>query len=153
MSFRLAWSNKVVDGDYLLEYVPNGENVNHYHNMLTIECVENDNVTIDDALGVFVDNLNKAKQNDAFVHYEVYENEGSNMKIVDSLLRGEDFVEWNIYKYQFLKQLTGVRGVIRFGFSKRAYGDEQTKFMKELSQTREKYLNIITKKDLSQIFK
>jgi len=152
MVFKLVWSKEVVDGDYLLEYVPAGEDVEHYHNMLSIECVENEEITVDDALAIFVNNLEKEKQNDEFVHYKVYANDAVDTKIIDAILRDDDIIEWNIYRYQFLRQLTGTMGVIRFGFSKRAYGDERMEFMTKMPQIRESYIGTMAEVDMSQNF-
>ncbi len=150
--FVLSWSNKVMDGDYLLEYVPLGDDVEHYHDMLTIECAINYEITVDEFVSIFVNNLDKEKQNDPFVHYTVYDN-NDNVKIVDALLKDGDTIEWDMFRYQYLRSLIGQDGVIRFGFSKRVYKDEQQmEFVRGLKETRSQYMTIMSNVELEDIF-
>ncbi|MBV9152261.1 MAG: hypothetical protein JO204_10855, partial [Alphaproteobacteria bacterium] len=45
-------------------------------------------------------------------------------------------VEWNAYRYAALKDQGGHSGVLMFGLSRRAYGDDATEFLRRLKAVR-----------------
>lgn len=59
--------------------------------------------------------------------------------------KGETIVEWDAYRYAPLKNKDGNSGVLLFGLSRRAYGDDSTEFLRGLKSTRLTEIDVLAK--------
>lgn len=144
LNFDLAWSARPSDAYYIQEYVPAGESVENFHQMLTIHLF---NVGIDprDAVQQKVQELERRKTTDVVCNYAVTESPDGKEFIVDFLLsesKAEKIVaEFNVYRYKQVDLGPGKKGILVYAFSKRSYGDQVTDFLKSLKTARSAYLN------------
>lgn len=135
-SYELAWSSKPSDSYIKQEYVPAGQTVEHFYQMLMIERATGD-LTVSDALAAQIDMLKKRKSSDPLVNFEALKKEGSEEVVLDFLLSAKDakgslIVEWNLYRYTPTDS-----GIALFAVSHRAYGDKDAKvFLTGLKQLR-----------------
>jgi hypothetical protein len=92
--------------------------------------------------------LNKRKSTDPTVNFAVAKNPKNGEIILDFVLgaqdpKGEDVVEWNAYRYAALRGKGGESGVLLFGISRRAYGDDTTNFLRRLKSARPAEVNAL----------
>jgi hypothetical protein len=88
-----------------------------------------------------VNRLNKRKSTDPTVNFAAFKNPKNGEIILDFVLsakdpKGEDVVEWNAYRYAAWRDKGGESGVLLFGISRRAYGDDATDFLRGLKSVR-----------------
>jgi len=84
------------------------------------------------------------------VNYAIVKNQKSGEVILDFLLsadeaKGETIVEWNAYRYAPFRGKDGKSGVLLFGISRRAYGDDTTNFLRGLKSTRPQEIDALAK--------
>ena len=121
-SYRLAWSAQPSPDYRKHEYVPVGQSVDHYDQMLLVERVAGD-LKVIDAVASQMAMLEQRQGTDPLVRFEVLQKDARNEVDLDFLMSGQDaqgesVVEWNLYRY-----LPMTSGVLLFGISHRAYGD------------------------------
>ena len=135
-SFELAWSAQPSGNYRKQEYVPAGQSVDHYDQMVMLERVTG-GLKVIDAVSGQMDMLENRKRTDPLVRFEVLQKNARDEVDFDFLVsgrdaRGDPMVEWNLYRY-----LPTASGVLLFAISHRAYGNEAVKtFLGELSQLR-----------------
>ena len=145
VSYNLAWSDRPRDTYYIQEYLPEGENVNSFSQMLTIHLFDVD-ITIEDAVKKKINELENRIKTDATCNYEVYKSPDGKEIIVDFTL-GESknnemtIAEFNIYRYRNIELGNNKNGLLVYAYSKRSYGDGITPFLKNLKDEKINYLN------------
>lgn len=143
--FELKWSDKPNDNYYIQEYLPQGENLNDFNQMLTIHLFDTD-IKLKDAVSQKVKELDRRKETDAVCNYQVTESPDGKEFIVDFLL-GESkdnkmtIVEFNIYYYRQIELSKKHKVIAVYAYSKRSYGDDITDFFKTLKDDRNSHLN------------
>ena len=143
--FELKWSDKPNDNYYIQEYLPKGENLSDFNQMLTIHLFDTD-IKLKDAVSQKVKELNKRKETDAVCNYQVTESPDGKEFIVDFLL-GESkddkmtIVEFNTYHYRQIELSKKHKAIAVYAYSKRSYGDDITDFLKTLKDDRNSHLN------------
>jgi hypothetical protein len=144
-NFNLAWTDKPKDTYYIQEYVPTGEKVENFNQMLTIHLFDTD-IKLKNVVQQKIKELNDRKKTDPTCNYQVNESPDGKEFMVDFLL-GESkndkmtIAEFNIYRYKQVDLGDKRKGILVYAFSKRAYGDDITPFYKNLSSDRTKLLN------------
>lgn len=152
LNFNLAWSDKPSDKYYIQEYLPEGEKVESFNQMLTIHLFDAD-INIKDAVQQKVKELIKRKYSDPICNYVVTESPDGNEFMVDFLV-GESkddemtIVEFNIYRYKQIDLGVNKKGILVYAFSQRSYNDNITPFFKTLKNDRIRYLNQMIKADI-----
>jgi hypothetical protein len=146
-SFALSWSEHPKDFYYIQEYLPQGENFDHYNQMVTLHVFDKD-VTAEAAMQQKVKELEVRKKTDKVCNYEVHQNGDSTEFMVDFLLSQSDgdklsIVEFNMYRYKKVYLGNGKMGILVYAYIKRSYGDAITEFMQKLGDEREKMMNSI----------
>ncbi|MBN9485517.1 MAG: hypothetical protein BGO70_03140 [Bacteroidetes bacterium 43-93] len=137
--FSLAWSDKPDVNYYVQEYLPKGQDPDHFKQMLAIHLLKKE-MTVDDAVAVKVAELNNRKKTDPVCHYKLMKSPDGKEMILDCLL-GESVndkmtvVEFIIYRYKQV-QLGDSKGILLYAYSKRSYGDDITAFLRSLGDTR-----------------
>ncbi|MGC4021857.1 MAG: hypothetical protein QM734_07870 [Cyclobacteriaceae bacterium] len=112
--------------------------------MITIHLF-NTEISVEDAVKQKTKELNKRKKSDPICNFMVSESPNGEEFIVDFLL-GESknnamtLVEFNAYKYKRIDIGGNKKGVAVYAYSRRAYGDATTDFMKSLAGVRKTHL-------------
>jgi len=146
-SYRLSWSSHPRPYYYKQEYLPPGQMSERFQRMLLIEAVVR-GVDVDGAVAAQVSMLNKRKATDPTVNFAIIKNPKNDEIILDFILsakdpKGEYVVEWNAYRYSVLRGKNGASGVLLFGISRRAYGDDTANFLRRLKSTRPAEINAL----------
>lgn len=115
-SYALAWSSRPTENYMKHEYVPSGQAVETYAQMLLLETVTG-NIKVIDAVRRQVDLLNKRKGSDPLVNMSVMKNEVGDEMLLDFIVssrdaKGEYVVEWNAYRYAPYSDGSGKAGVL-----------------------------------------
>lgn len=158
-SFELKWTDKPSNIYYIQEYLPKGENVNNFNQMLTVHLFDTD-IKLKDAVSQKERELDERKKTDDVCNYNVTESPDGKEFIVDFLL-GESkddkmtIVEFNVYHYRQIELSKNHMAIAVYAYSKRSYGDDITKFLKTLNNNRIIHLNemISIEKPIIQIEK
>lgn len=117
--YHLAWSSHPAPTFYIQEYVAKGDTVERYQRMIIV-YYHAKNITPQQALSFFVDNLETRKQGDSLVDYRIIENNGE--YLLDFMLsqRATDgtieILERNVYR-----NIPQAKGLVQFAVSDRAY--------------------------------
>ena len=143
--FHLSWSSHPSYTYYKQEYVRKGEKVESFNEMVLLEFLAG-NATPKGMVAQKVQELEKRKQTDPLVNFEVIESPDGKEFILDFIMSSGpaenlEIAEWNAYRYKSVKDASGKKGVILLGISRRAYGNEITSFLKELKSSRPSYRN------------
>jgi hypothetical protein len=146
-SYRLSWSSHPNPYYYKQEYLPPGQTSERFQRMLLIEAIVR-GVNVNGAVNAQVTMLNKRKSTDPTVSFALVKNPKNDEIILDFILstqdsKGSDIVEWNAYRYAALRGKGGASGVLLFGISRRAYGDDATNFLRRLKSARPAEVNAL----------
>lgn len=151
-SFNLSWTDKPSDNYYIQEYLPSGEGVDTYNQMMTIHVFDV-NISLDKAVEQKVKELETRKKTDQTCNYKVTESPDKKEKIVDFTLgesKGDKMTifEFNVYHYEIVNISKKKKGLVVYAYTKRAYGDNITDLLTNLGSIRNTSLNemISTKK-------
>ncbi|WP_244480805.1 hypothetical protein [Mesorhizobium sp. Root157] len=152
-SYGLAWSGQPTANYVKQEYVPAGQKVETYAQMLLVEVVTGE-IKVMDAVRSQVDALNKRKASDPLVNISLVENKATGEALLDFIAStkgadGEYIVEWNAYRYAPYRGGAKTAGVLLYAVSHRAYGNQNAKtFLGGLKQFRQRQINALAKADL-----
>jgi hypothetical protein len=144
-NFKLFWANKTNDNYYVQEYLPDGEKLENFNQMLTIHLFNTD-IKTEAAVGQKIKELTLRKKTDSTCNYQVTESPDGKEFIVDFLI-GEKkenkiaILEFNIYHYKQIDISENKKAIIVYAYSKRNYGDDVDDFFKRLKNDRINYLN------------
>jgi hypothetical protein len=146
-SYRLSWSSHPNPYYYKQEYLPPGQTSERFQRMLLIEAIVR-GIDVNGAVNAQVTMLNKRKSTDPTVNFALLKNPKNDQIILDFILstqdsKGTDIVEWNAYRYAALRGKGGASGVLLFGISRRAYGDDATNFLRRLKSARPAEVNAL----------
>lgn len=147
-TYELAWTAMPADGYVKQEYVPAGQTPETFSQMLLVERVVGD-VGVTDAVRSQVDMLNQRKANDPLVNMSLVQREQTGEALLDFVTSTRDaagalVVEWNAYRYAPYRGRAGESGVLLFGVSHRAYGDEDARaFLVGLKQLRPAQIQVL----------
>lgn len=146
-SYRLSWSSHPTPHYYKQEYLPPGQTNERFQRMVLIEATVQ-GVDVNGALAAQVNMLNKRKSTDPTVNFATLKNPKNGEIIFDFILsaqnaKGEDVIEWNAYRYAALRGKGGASGVLLFGISRRAYGDDTPNFLRRLKSARPVEINAL----------
>jgi hypothetical protein len=135
--YVLAWSSEASETFVKQEYVPSGQAVESFEDMILVEAVSG-SMSPMDAAAAQIKMLEGRKGSDPVVNYDVMQNEGTGEVLLDFVLSDLSadpvVVEWSAYRYQKLKD---GEGVALMGISRRGYGqDGATEFMGGLGAMR-----------------
>jgi hypothetical protein len=149
-SFHLAWSGRPNETYVKQEYVPSGQTVEAYSQMLLVELVTG-SIKVVDAVKSQVDMLKKRKGSDPLVNMNILQHDATGEVLLDFIVstkdaKGEYIVEWDAYRYAPYKDASGKTGVLLYAISHRAYGNESAKaFLSGLKRLRPAQIGALTK--------
>ena len=144
-SFNLAWSSNPNPNYFKQEYIPSGESVEKYNQMILVEVVFGD-ITVEEAVKAQLNQIEQRKKTDALARYQVIENPNTGEVIVDFLMsagtkKAVSVVEWNAYRYKAFQDEAGRKGILLFAISKRGYDDKINSFFEILKTDRMETIN------------
>ena len=154
-AFNLSWTSKPSDNYYIQEYLPGGENAEHFNQMLSIFLLVA-NVQTQDAVQQKIAELNERKKTDPTCNYMVTQSPDKKEYIVDFVL-GEskndkaEIQEFNIYRYKQIDLGNNKKAILVYAFSKRAYGNSITPFLKNLKSDRINLLNTMVAAEMPMV--
>ncbi len=154
-AFNLAFSSHPTATFYLQEYLPKGENMDHFTQLLTLR-VFNQKTDVKQLINEKITELEARKKTDIMCNYQVMSNEKSQEIIVDFIVSDkidgpQAIVEFNIYRYQQIALGTTKRAVLVYAYSQRSYGSAVDAYLKALPQTRHAALDELAKAKLPTI--
>ncbi|MBK8554116.1 MAG: hypothetical protein IPL53_24935 [Ignavibacteria bacterium] len=133
VKYNLAWSSNPSDNYYKQEYLSGYDTPGNFKKMILLEVITGKK-QLKDAVDSKVAELKKLKESDPVVNYELFEKNGEIM--LDFILsqynpdqNGSDIIERNVYRYKNFTGAIGEEGVLLFGVSERAYGDDIDNFL------------------------
>ena len=141
---ELAWSDKPSENYYVQEYIPNGEQIGNFKQMLTVHLFTSATIP-EAAVQQKAKWLVERKKTDAICNYQITESPDGKEFILDFLV-GESkdgkmtIAEFNVYRYQRI-EVEGKDALLVSAYSKRSYGDNITPFLTTLGADRNFYLN------------
>ncbi len=142
--YKLSWSAKPNDNYLIQEYLPKGENSEHFNQMLTIHLFITD-ISTEGAVNQKINELTARKNTDPICNYQVTKSPDGKEYLIDFLL-GESkddkmtVVEFNLYRYKQIEIPNKGKALIVYAYSKRGYGDDITPFFQTLENYRISYL-------------
>lgn len=144
--FYLAWSSHPVEIYYLQEYLPKGESLERYNEMLTLSVLMWDK-TPREAAYAKAEELEERKKTDKVCRYMVAENDGE--YIVDFIVsdgKGEtlDCMEADVHHYRQIT-LNGRKATLLTFYSRRAYGDDILPFMQTIPDLRPQWYDALSR--------
>ena len=147
IGYSLSWSSHPSDHYFKHEYLPQGDDPDRYKQMLLIEFVEGD-LTAKDAVNAKASELKKLKETNPVVNYNVMENKGEyllDFVISQNSADGQKVLvlERNVYHYKQVSDATGRKGVLLFGVSTRAYGNEIDTYFPYLKAHKDQMINTV----------
>jgi len=147
-SFHLVWSDKSDDNYFIQEYLPEGEDLESFNQMLTIHLLESD-IGVKGAVGHKINELTERKKTDPLVNYKLIESPDGKEFIIDFIVgeHEEDIttiVEFNVFRYTEIKLSKKRKAIVVYAYAKRGYGTDTRTFMENLSSYRNKYLKEMT---------
>jgi hypothetical protein len=155
IDFKLAWSSHPDQKYYKQEYVPEGQSVERYDEMMLVEVLTG-SVTAADAATSKMNELKQRKNRDQFVNYEIIHDPKTGQYILDFSLSDTgneqaQIVEWNAYRYVELDKVSQSTGVMLIAYSRRAYGEEIRGFLNGLSSQRTADIEKLSKLNVPDI--
>ena len=138
--FSLSWSSHPNNIYYKQEYITRGDAVEHFKDMLLVDFIVTD-LGVKDAAQAQVNTIMERKKTDQVCNYQIIKNEQTGEYILDFIMsesKGDDLtlIEWSGYHYKPYTDKAGHKGVLLFGISHRAYGDDATGFLRSLKTYR-----------------
>lgn len=154
-TFNLAWTSNPNDNYYIQEYLPKNEKAEHFNQMLSIFLLVSD-INLKDAVQQKINELETRKKTDATCNYVVNGNADKSEYMIDFIM-GEskndkaEIQEFNIYRYKQIEVRDKKKAILVYAYSKRAYGDTITPFLKNLKTERVSLLNEMTASKMPEI--
>lgn len=150
--YHFAWSSHPTPDFYKQEYLPAGQTLERYRQMLVLDLLAVDAAPAALAAAK-IGELNARRQADPLVNHDLVVRQDGSAALLDFVLsapdaQGDLVVEWNAYRYQALPE-----GVLLFGISRRAYGHEEARrFLgEELRQNRSRWIDEVAGLDMPAI--
>ncbi len=154
-SFELAWSAHPNANYYKHEYLPSGQTLEKFNEMVIIEVITGD-LTLEEAVNTKVKELANRKNTDPYANYDVIENPKTGEFILDFIVSDSNgneanIAEWNAYRYVKLQDKSDKTGVMLFAISRRAYGDEISDFLKILKENRKNAISMLSTQSIPNV--
>jgi len=155
ISYNLAWTSHPSENYYKQEYFAKGDTIEKFKKLVLLEILTG-KTKLKDVVATKVAELKKMKTSNPVVNYETFEKDG---EVVLDFLVSENtpagkylsIVERNVYRYKSVVDKNGQKGVLLFGVSERAYGDDIDKFFPNLKAHRFDLINLVGAFDMPEI--
>jgi hypothetical protein len=147
LSYSLAWTSHPSATFYKQEYICPSDNIEKYKSMCLIDVLLGDAKAADLAKAK-MDELKQLKQTNPIVNFEAFQKNGE--VIIDFLISDNsadgskvNIIERNVYRYRNFIDKNGKKGVMLFGVSERAYGNDVTSFLANLKKRKSDLTNAV----------
>jgi len=158
LTYTLSWSSHPTDVYYKHEYIPKGNSVERYKDMVMIDFTITD-LTVQQAVAAQIAVINERKITDALCNYQVLKNSEKPDDYILDFTMSENItnstmlnaVEWDAYHYKAYTDTAGHRGILLFGISHRTYFGETWDFLKSLRKYRDKNIKLLTEYAVPEI--
>ncbi|RTL59380.1 MAG: hypothetical protein EKK37_12680 [Sphingobacteriales bacterium] len=141
--YNLTWSSHPSDIYYMQEYIPKGDNIDKFKNMVLLNVIASDSLKLEAVVALKLAELTKLQKENPVIQFKSYDNSNTGEHIIDFLLSANEpdgkhlsFVERNVYRYKYFVDKSGQKGILLFGVSTRAYGHDIYKFFSDLKEHR-----------------
>jgi len=146
-AYNLVWTSHPSDSYYKHEYVPKGDTVTKFKKMILLELLTG-NTKLEDVVAKKVTELKNMKASNPVVNYETFEKDGEVMLdflVSENTPDGKylNIVERNVYRYKSVVDKNGQKGIMLFGVSERAYGDDIDNFFSSFKAHRFDMINLV----------
>lgn len=153
--YLLAWSQKPNANYFVQEYLPKGESVDHFNQLITVNVFVTD-ISVASAIQQKTQELTKRKETDKVCNFSVINSPEGGESIIDCLLSTGsadklDVVEFIIYKYKQIELDNNKKALLVYSYSKRGYGDAITPFLTNLGKFRRDLLNVMISEEMPEI--
>lgn len=155
-AFYLNWSSHPSANIYKQEYLKKGEDANKFKMMLMIDVIAGE-TNLKNAVSAKIAELKKMKESNPMVNYEIIQNPKTGEYLLDFLLTANaadgttSVVERNVYRYKTFTGKAGIKGVMLFAVSSRAYAKEVDGFFIELKANRKDLINEVAQFKMPEI--
>lgn len=146
--FHLAWTSHPAVNFYKQEYIPKGEVINRFKNMIIIDLVIG-NQNIRDVVAAKIAEIKALRESNPVVDYGLFESPKKGEYLIEFLLSQNSpdgksvlIAERNIYRYKVYEDKSGNKGIMLFGVSTRSYGKDVARFFEQLKSKSERNLLI-----------
>lgn len=143
-NYNLKWSSNPSTNYYKQEYLRPADVFPNYHKMIIVESIKG-NLTVAQAAGTKINELENWKKSNPMVRYEKFENKDNNEITIDFVVSdGKTIYEWNVYRYQEQKNPSG-NYLVLYCYSFRNYISEKVSV--------KNFLDFVTKNRMETIDK
>jgi len=140
--FGLKWSEHPNDNYYIQEYLPAGNTLEHFNEMLTIHLFLTD-LSVADAADQKIEELEQRKQSDSYCSYQAKDSPDGKEVMLEFFVSqsgDEEVVEFNLFHYRQVELKDKQTGLAILAYSKRSYGaDEIASFSQTFEGKRSEY--------------
>lgn len=147
VAFNLFWTSHPADNYYKQEYLEQGDTIEKFKKLVLLETLTG-KIKLKDVVSKKVAELKKIKKTNPVVNYEAFRKDGE--VILDFLLSVNthdgkylSIVERNVYRYKSIKEKNGLKCILLFGISERAYGKDIDNFLAKLKEHRFDLVNLV----------
>ena len=140
VNYNLLWSSHPSDNYYKQEYLPEKDTLGRFKKLILLEFVKG-KTPVKDIVETKIAELDSLKKSDPMINYQMFEKEGEIMldfivseNIPDT--KELNIVERNVYRYKSFTGVNNKEGVLLFGVSERAYGEDINNFLLTLKEKR-----------------
>lgn len=154
-SFALVWSERPNNNYYVQEYLPKGDTLDHFNQLLTLSVLIK-SISPEQAVNLKIAELEVRKKTDPTCKYDLTKSSDGKEYILDFLM-GESkdnlmtVAEFNIYRYKEVELKNKQKALILYSFSKRGYGKNIVPFYKNLKQERIHLIKTMTEVKIPKI--
>ncbi len=153
--FTLAWTSHPSSNYYKQEYITPGDNIEKYSKMVSVELLISD-ATPESLAKAKMSELQQLKATNPIINYDIFQKNGEiilDFIISENASDGKkvNIVERNVYRYKAFSGKNGQKGVMLFGASERAYGNNIDLFLSSLKKNKSVLLNAVAAFRLPQI--
>ncbi|HPR00175.1 MAG: hypothetical protein H6561_18770 [Lewinellaceae bacterium] len=142
--FGLKWSEHPNDNYYIQEYLPAGNTLEHFNEMLTIHLFLTD-LSVADAADQKIEELEQRKQSDSYCSYQAKDSPDGKEVMLEFFVSqsgDEEVVEFNLFHYRQIELSPGQKALCIYAYSKRSYGaDDIAAFSQTFDNDRSGFFN------------
>jgi hypothetical protein len=146
LDYKLAWSSHPNNIYYKQEYVPAGDTVARFRDMIMIDFIQI-GLPVKAAVEAQVKTIIERKKTDQVCNYQVLKKSDDDL-ILDFIMSdytsADNVVEWSAYHYSQYTDKAGHKGVLLFGVSHRVYKDQIIPFMTSLLKYKTDNLKVLS---------
>lgn len=153
--FHLAWTSHPNEHYWMQEYLPTGETVESFNQMLGIHLIETD-FGVEEVIRRKMGELNERKSTDPVCNYQVTESPDGKEYMLDAIMGASEHdkmtaVEFTILRFKQVEIAKGKKAMLIYAYCRRSYGDNIMPFLQTLGENRIGYLNAMIASEIPTI--